>query len=181
MTDEKEQTLIPEEILGISENDENSRVYFRHASGTTVFSVTQQASIISKLLTSTMLDSNDIDGKSEDNPLVFNVDNGTDDIFEFIQSYMEYFEGKTESNPPPKPLPNNTHISAILHDEYILFSDIVNENDTLKVKIETFNKYIIVALYFDIKHLATKLAAIVASLIQTKSLTQLKTLLGASN
>jgi hypothetical protein len=166
------------EVLGLDVDEKTDRIYFRHIDGTTVFSVSEQASTISKLLTSTMVDSKDSDGRSIDTPLVFNVDHGTDEIFAFIQSYMEYFEGKSETEPPSKPLPNNTHISVIFQDEYELFSDIVPENDTLKVKLETINKYIITALYFDIKNLATKLAAIVASLIQSKSLTQLKNLLG---
>jgi hypothetical protein len=127
-----------------------------------------------------MADKNDNNGRSEESPLVLNVEHGSDEIFAFIQSYMEYFEDKDESDPPPKPLPNNTHISAIFQDEYTIFSNIVKENDTLKVKLETLNEYIIVALYFDIKKLSTKLAAIVASLIQPKSLTQLKNLLGPS-
>jgi hypothetical protein len=180
MADEKKQTTIPEEVLGLDNEEKNARVYFRHVTGTNVFSVSEQASTISKFLTSAMDDGNDINGRSKDQPLVLTVDHGSDENFAFIQRYMEYFEDKVESDPPPKPLPNNTHISAIFQDEYKIFSDIVKENDTLKVKLETLNKYIIVALYFDIKKLSTKLAAIIASLIQPKSLTQLKNLLGSS-
>jgi hypothetical protein len=177
MTTEKKQT----KVIGLDVDEKNDRIYFRHVNGTTIFSVFEKAAYISKFLKSSMQDSKDTHGRSKDNPLVFTVEYGTDKIFKFIQNYIEYFDGAKESDPPPKPLPINTHISAILHDEYEIFSDIVKENDTLKVKLETLNKYIIVALYFDIKHLSTKLASIVASLIQSKSLTQLKNLLGSSN
>jgi hypothetical protein len=171
------KTQVPTEqkpVLGLDDDEVKSdRIYFRNDSLT--FSVSEKAAVISKLLTSIMVDTNS--GRSENNPLVFNVEHGSDEIFKFIQIYMEYFEGKDESEPPPKPLPSNTHISAIFQDEYHIFSNIVKENDTLKVKLETLNKYIIVAIYFDIKNLPTKLSAIVASLIQSKTLTQLKNLL----
>jgi hypothetical protein len=178
MTTEKKQTC--DAPIGLDEDEKTARVYFRHIEGTIVFSVSEQASAISKLLTSIISESDDLVGRSEDNPLIFNVAHGTDEIFTFIKNYMEYFDGVAESDPPQKPLPDNTHISAIFRSEYKLFSDIVKENDTLQHKLQTLNKYIMIALYFDIKNLSTKLAAIVANLIQSKSLSQLKNLLGTS-
>ena len=167
------------EVIGLDEDEKTERIYFSHISGNTVFSVSEKASSISKFLNSFFIaDSNDSDGRSKNKPLILKVEHGSDEIFEFIQTYMEYFEDKIESDPPQKPLPNNTHISAIFQSEYEIFSGIVTETDSLKIKLETLNKYIIVALYFDLKKLSTKLAAIVASLIQSKSLTQLKNLLG---
>jgi hypothetical protein len=177
MTSEKKQ-VSSEEVLGLDVGETHIDIYFQCAKGTNVFSISEKASSISKFLTSAMADGNDKNGRSKELPLVLNVEQGSDEIFAFIQNYMKYFEDDDESDPPPKPLPNNTHISAIFQDEYKIFSNIVKENDTLKVKLETLNRYIIVALYFDIKKLPIKLAAIVASLIQSKSLTQLKNLLG---
>jgi hypothetical protein len=181
MTTEKKrnETAIHTEVTGIDEYEKTESIYFRHIDGTKVFSVSKKASVISELLKSIMVYSKDSDGRSIDLPLVFDVYHGNDTIFEFIQSYMEYFEGKDESDPPVKPLPNNKHISLIFQDEYKIFLYIVKENDTLKFKIETINKYIMTALYFDLNKLSNKLAAIVASLIKSKSLDELKTLLGS--
>jgi hypothetical protein len=181
MTTEKKEneTTILAEVMGLDEYEKTESIYFRHIDGIKVFSVSEKASVISELLTSTMVDSKDSDGRSIGKPLVFDVDHGNDTIFEFIQSYMEYFEGKDESDPPVKPLPNNKHISLIFQDEYKIFLDIVKEDDTLKFKIETINKYIMTALYFGLNKLSNKFVAIVASLIKSKSLDELKNLLGS--
>ena len=150
-------------------------IYLKHTGDINVFHVSRSAAKNSKLLKSSILENPNAETYgSESNPMIVTVPDIT--TMPFIIRYLEFFADRNESAPPEAPL-RNVDISVLLDGEYHLFADIYAENINLGEKLQLMKIYIEAAIYFDIKHLHKKLAAIVAFLIKNKTIAELKELM----
>jgi hypothetical protein len=163
----------------IIEFEDSETVYIKHKDNTHIYEIPYTAAKHSKLLYEFIIDTNPNEsyGKIMSNPFIINIQNSFE-IFslEFIVKYMKFYDNKKETLAPEAPI-KHLHISLIIGDDYILFDNIYNINDTLKEKIIKLNDIIVASLYFGIKHLHKKLSAITASLLINLDIDELKKLI----
>jgi hypothetical protein len=179
------QTDFDEPIESLDTTSENTQViYFKSVNCDKVFSLPYSAIKLSQYLLSAVQDNiiteselKDELGYTSENPIIILVDEGNDIIFDFIVTYLTYFNNIPETQPPPAPLNCSTHISTVFNDEYKLYEHLFT-NDT-KLDIANIIKHTIVAVYFNIPHLPAKLSACCASLLQRLSPEQIKSLQSA--
>jgi hypothetical protein len=148
-------------------------VFIKHKDSETVWKLPSGGAIHSILLRDSIINNPNTEsyGILETNPMI--IDNIKMHTIPFIVSYMNFYDCQTESNPPEFPL-KNIHPSVIFGDEYELYVNIYNSEDTVISKILKLNDNIQSALYFNITHLPKKLCAIIAHIIKDLSLDDVK-------
>ena len=94
----------------------------------------------------------------------------------FILKYLDYFSDKPESEPPIAPLPR-LDISNIFGAEYDLYANLCESDIPLSDRLYIIKHYIDHAVYFQIKYLPDKMAAILVYLLRDKSQIELESLI----
>jgi hypothetical protein len=163
-------------ISGLDEDDEvlMRTVYIKHENDPTVFIIDGTSARLSLLLRESILNVGNVElyGLTEDNPMVISAI--ATFTMPFIAEYMLAC-GDDEPEAPEAPL-QNVHISGILVDEYKMFARIYDEDGPLKATVTHLNDYIQASLYMGLKELTRKICAIIANLLRSKSIEEIKTL-----
>ena len=81
-----------------------------------------------------------------------------DTILKRMVEYINYFDGKDETNPPEKPIPK-IPLEKIFKNELPLFNNMYKESDKFCDRMLSVNEYITAALYFGFKHYYIKICA----------------------
>jgi hypothetical protein len=165
-----------DEIKGLNADLNIRYIYIKHDDNETVWKLTRSSAEHSGLLKESIIDNPNSDsyGTKENNP--FAINNVSIETIPFIIEYMNHFDGKSETEPPEKPV-KNIHLSVIFGDEYPLFTKIYNSEESVKTKILKLNDHIESALYFCINNLHKKLCAIIASIFKDLTIKEIKQLI----
>ena len=146
-------------------------VYIKN--GSTIIEISRSSASNSKLLETNIINNTNF-VNSKTNP--FTIDPIDDKNMTFILKYLDYFSDKPESEPPIAPLPR-LDISNIFGAEYDLYANLCESDIPLSDRLYIIKHYIDHAVYFQIKYLPDKMAAILVYLLRDKSQIELESLI----
>jgi hypothetical protein len=143
-------------------NTKIEQIYIKHTDSKIVYCLNNAWSN-SQFLQEIVNNINDNYG-SEINPIILTNEIKSHTI-EFIVNYLNYYNKKTEINPPSTPLPA-IHISEIFGNEYDLFKHLFDETKNLSDNITYLSDFINTANHFNMEILTKKLCSIIAYLLK---------------
>jgi hypothetical protein len=156
-------------------NSDVDYIYIKHVDDEKVWGLKTGGANHSILLKESIIENPNTDsyGTTESNPM--SIDTIKPYTLPFIVSYMNFYDGTPEKNPPEKPI-KSIHLSVIFGDEYHLFTSIYSETDSVKTKILKLNDHIEMSMYFKLQIVCDKLCSIVASILKELDITSIKKL-----